>query len=224
MSKRVVVRDTDDNKDTYIEIDKHPDMCPICHNKIIPKQIVGFLLNRYDEAQVIYKCPSEECHRCFIADYRQAIGPHSTYYLGYTSPWRFDKQEFRATIKEVSIGFCNIYNEALEAETKRLIQICGAGYRKALEFLIKDYLITAKKEPKETISKVTLGECINKHIQNEHIKKCASRAAWLGNDETHYYRKWEDKDLQDLKTLIQLTVNFIDSDLLASKYEKEMPK
>jgi hypothetical protein len=223
MNKRVVVRNTDDNKDTYIEIDKHPDMCPICHNKITPKQIVGFLLHRYNEAQIIYKCPSEECHRCFIADYMQEIGPHSTYYFSSTSPWRFDKQEFRATIKEVSTSFCNIYNEALEAETRRLTQICGAGYRKALEFLIKDYLIIAKKEPKETISKVKLGECINKYIQNEHIKKCASRAAWLGNDETHYYRKWENKDLQDLKTLIQLTVNFIDSDLLASKYEKEMP-
>lgn len=27
------------------------------------------------------------------------------------------------------------------------------------------------------------------------------RAAWLGNDETHYVRKWPEKDVKDLKSL-----------------------
>jgi hypothetical protein len=43
----------------------------------------------------------------------------------------------------------------------------------------------------------------------------ASRAAWLGNDETHYLRTWEDKDLTDLKKLIELTVQWIEIEELA---------
>ena len=52
----------------------------------------------------------------------------------------------------------------------------------------------------------------------------AKRATWLGNDETHYYKKWPEKDISDLKILIQLTVNSIDNQLLIEKYEKEMDK
>lgn len=50
----------------------------------------------------------------------------------------------------------------------------------------------------------------------------AERATWLGNDETHYVRKWENKDLKDLKNLIDLTVYFISMSLKALKYQEEM--
>lgn len=59
------------------------------------------------------------------------------------------------------------------------------------------------------------------HTQPD-IKEMAKRAVWLGNDETHYVRKWEDKDIQDLKNLIDLTVYFISMTLKAKKYREEM--
>jgi hypothetical protein len=31
-----------------------------------------------------------------------------------------------------------------------------------------------------------LGKVIKEHIKEDHIKQIAARAAWLGNDETHY--------------------------------------
>jgi hypothetical protein len=222
MNRVIAISDLEKRTDETIDIDKYPDKCPICHNKIAPKFVIAFL-HGCEGSQIIYKCPSEKCNECFIANYRQN-NTEAIYYLQNISPWKFDKETFRLTIKEVSPSFCDIYNEALESEKRGLTQICGAGYRKALEFLIKDYLINTKKVPKDIIAKTLLGECVNKYIKNEHINKCACRAAWLGNDETHYYRKWKTKDLQDLKTLIQLTANFIDSDLLTDKYEKEMPK
>ncbi|MGF6947536.1 hypothetical protein QF028_000029 [Neobacillus sp. B4I6] len=52
----------------------------------------------------------------------------------------------------------------------------------------------------------------------------AERAVWLGNDETHYVRKWDDKDLKDLKNLIDLTVYFISMTIKANKYKAEMIK
>jgi hypothetical protein len=54
------------------------------------------------------------------------------------------------------------------------------------------------------------------------VKACAKRAAWLGNDETHYVRKWTDKDVRDLKILITLTINWINNVLLTRKYTAEM--
>jgi hypothetical protein len=51
----------------------------------------------------------------------------------------------------------------------------------------------------------------------------AQRAVWLGNDETHYERRWEDKDIDDLKRLITLTVNWIHNDLLTEAVIADMP-
>lgn len=56
------------------------------------------------------------------------------------------------------------------------------------------------------------------------VKSCATKAVWLGNDETHYERKWEDRDINDLKILIQLTLHHIESELLTEKFEMEMKK
>ena len=56
------------------------------------------------------------------------------------------------------------------------------------------------------------------------MRQCAERAVWLGNDETHYERKWIGKDLQDLKVLIRLTVNWIDGEALADGYVESMPQ
>lgn len=39
------------------------------------------------------------------------------------------------------------------------------------------------------------------------IRAVAERAGWLGNEETHYIRRWQDQGLGDLKCLINMTVN-----------------
>jgi hypothetical protein len=114
------------------------------------------------------------------------------------------------------------------AEDNALDQICGPGYRKALEFLVKDYLIgyiyKEDQQKQSDVTKAFLGAAIEKYIDQERIKQCAKRAAWLGNDETHYTRKWEDKDIHDLKSLIVMTVNYIDLTIESDRYLKEMPQ
>lgn len=102
-------------------------------------------------------------------------------------------------------------------------QICGMGYRKALEFLIKDYLISLKPDDADKIKKTALGKCID-DINNPNIKELARRATWLGNRETHYIRKWDGKDIHDLKNLIDLTCSYIVAECKAKKYLQEMPE
>jgi hypothetical protein len=102
--------------------------------------------------------------------------------------------------------------------------VCGCGYRKALEFLIKDYIIFRDTSKKEEVEKMLLGKCIEVHVDHATIKNVAKRAAWLGNDETHYVRKWIDKNIDDLKTLIDLTVHWIETEQLTEKMISSMPE
>jgi hypothetical protein len=92
--------------------------------------------------------------------------------------------------------------------------------------LIKDFLILHKFKgdaaKKAEIQMLFLGAVIQKYVEDERIKQCAKRAAWLGNDETHYMRRWEDKDVADLKSLTLLTVNFTDSSIEADRYLNDM--
>jgi hypothetical protein len=68
-----------------------------------------------------------------------------------------------------------------------------------------------------------LGPWIDKYVTDPNVKICAVRATWLGNDETHYVHRWEAKDVTDLKNLVKLTVNWIESVLLTEQYRVEMP-
>ena len=54
-----------------------------------------------------------------------------------------------------------------------------------------------------------LAQCITNYIDDKKIQKLAKVSIWLGNDETHYIKKFEDKDINDLKRFIDTTVYFI---------------
>src|SRR5262249_28275114 len=139
-------------------------------------------------------------------------------------PFTLATPEFSSAITSLSSNFVSIFTEAHTAEQHGLTLICGAGYRKALEFLVKDYVI--KKAPAETaaIKRMPLAACITKYIESPNVKQVARRAAWLGNDETHYERKWEQKDLSDLKKLIDVTIHWIEMDELTTEMMKDMPE
>jgi hypothetical protein len=119
--------------------------------------------------------------------------------------------------------FTKIYKQADIAEKEGLVDICGVGYRKALEFLIKDYAIINHPSEKEKIENKLLGACIKDYISDVNINSVAKRAAWLGNDETHYRRIWQGKTLTDLKNLIKLTMHWMEMEKLTREYESDMP-
>ncbi len=139
-------------------------------------------------------------------------------------PQTVSSSKWSDTITKTSPEFVAIFREAEEAEQRRLKLVCGPGYRKALESLIKDYVIKLNPDKAEHIKKTFLGTCIKEFVTNDKVKKVAERAVWLGNDETHYLRKWEDKDLQDLKNLIALTVHWIDMEELTEAALRDMPE
>lgn len=191
--------------------------CPFCHISI-QTQPLSYIRFSDDNLQVFLKCKS--CKNSFIG-YTIKDGT-SHFHIRRVSKGTHSTTKFEKDIEELSPLFIQIYGEAEFAEQENLMQICGVGYRKALEFLIKDYLIKAKSKDEESIKKKLLGQCIKEDVDSTKIKAIAEKATWLGNDETHYVRKWGDKDLKDLKTLIAITVHFVSMDIQANRYIEEM--
>ena len=118
------------------------------------------------------------------------------------SPLIPDKIEFSQEIQNLSQRFTQVYVEAAKAEQEELFEVCGMGYRKALEFLVKDYCISRYPSDSHRIRKAQLGYCIDKWVTNDEVKLMSKQAVWLGNNETHYEHKHVDCGLADLKQLI----------------------
>jgi hypothetical protein len=206
-----------------------PDRCPVCGRGVEPVFRHAFMRGSVtdESVEVVFKCPSEECSHLFIAYYypvHSGANVENYFILSRTRlPLALEYKEFSEIIRKMSSQFDRTYNQAVLAEENGLDQICGPGYRRALEFLVKDYLIAQFPGEEEKIKRMWLKNAIDR-IDNGNIKTCAERAAWLGNDETHYVRIWEDKDIGNLKDLISLVVSWIESEEKTKKYKEEMEK
>ena len=201
----------------------HPNSCPFCHETITPNYITGQKNNSSKELELLMSCPNTECLKTFIAYFKQQVGQTYYRYTGCHTIGSKETKIFNEAILSISSSFVTIYNEAYASEQMDLTEICGVGYRKALEFLIKDYSISNNPSDEVKIKKMNLAKVIGDYVNDDRVKKVAKRAVWLGNDETHYVRKWEEKDLSDLKKLIELTVHWVEMEALTKEFESEMP-
>ena len=198
-----------------------PIKCPHCKIAIIPKYIYAH--NAANGAVSVFcQCTNPECKQTFLANY---IHKSLVYiFSSIQANASMDKKYFSDIIEGISSSFCEIYNQAYAAQQMNLSQICGVGYRKALEFLIKDYIMSfIDEDKKEGIKQKNLSKCIQEDISSPNIKAVAARATWIGNDETHYVRKWEDKDIKDLIGMIYLTIRWIESEIETKRLLEEMP-
>lgn len=224
---------TEDGEEWEVEIDHAPDVCPSCRKSCAPELCYAFIDIKRSPVnlQAVFRCPNRASFSLFIADYcNSSEDPEESLYTFQTARiLRYEglRRIFSSNVQSLSPEFCQIYLEAETAEAHGLRFICGVGYRKALEFLIKDFLIkhALQNQPadQEQVKKGFLGWCIATYINNPRLKAAAERAAWLGNDETHYVRRWPDKDLEDLKRLIDITVNWVDMEMNLEAYMAEMP-
>lgn len=211
-----------------VTINERTDKCPICKNSVTATAVVGrFFRGFYDaDLEVVYVCPNTSCSEYFISYYKKystAGGGVLEYILLGSKPSEIASFEVSDLVQKLSPSFYMIYNEAFKAEKFGLKEICGVDYRKAFEFLIKDYLIKKSPGLEIEIKRSALGACIENRVVDERIKQIAKRTAWLGNDETHYERKWINKDLSDLKTLINVTLHWIEMETLTEETLKSMP-
>jgi len=230
--KSLVFWDDNDHHNEVI-IDEIPDTCPRCDRGIKPIFVTSYgFKNERDyrsqfTIQTIFRCPRTECQVLFVTIYEgvEQAGSRGTseYVFKRATGYLFRDQvgeKFGEEIEKLSIRFIKIYNQAKTAEEGGLDEMIGPGYRKALEILIKDYLIFIKPTIKEAVLNNSLGFVIVNYINNEKIKIMAGLAKNVGNNETHYQKKLEGLTIDDLKKLIKLTSHWIVTELLTKQYSE----
>lgn len=204
------------------------NICPLCKHAIKPVELLVHPFEDEDKnrfAGCFYLCQNcsqvfVSLHKCSCLVKKTPTG-FSTYSysseLLYVGPEKFQEQAFDQKVVALSPSFVKIYNQALAAESFGLDEIAGIGYRKSLEFLTKDFCTHENPDKKQEIEILPLAKCIKNYIDNPQIDALATRAAWIGNDETHYVRRLESLDISDMKAFIQAMVYFVGMVLISEQ-------
>lgn len=202
---------------TSVEIE---DVCPMCHKAGKPEYANGCLIRSFNNGEkplifVVWYCT--HCKRYYVSLYHMKSSLQNTELdTLYPYPKEFDEQTVPQKVKETYPNFYKIYAEACECERQGLLSISGTGYRKALEFLVKDYL-----QKEQHLSETEVGDCrlekCCKKIEFEDIRILANAATWLGNDETHYIVKHPEQDLKQMKKFLIALISSINNKYEISK-------
>ncbi|MCT0077921.1 DUF4145 domain-containing protein [Lactococcus lactis] len=205
-----------------------PTSCPHCSMTMKPNFYYAYSNDKYDSGSqkigVLFSCSNEDCGKFFAcqfepydvrnySDLRQIELPYSAL-LGYHLP---------ENLQNISPKFFEIYEEAFEIEKLQKLNTAGMAYRKALEFLVKDFAILRNSSPEdiEFIENNMLGNVISTYFNEfPKIQKLSKASAWIGNDETHYTRKHEDYDINDLKNFINAVALFISADEMVDQAQE----
>ncbi|SRR6266568_1505387 len=196
-----------------------PDACPICHRhgEMLPGG--ADVVDAGKSVQTIWRCSYAACRQFFFCYYGAKPSPE----LLSVRPVKPNVAAFPEAVAQLSPMFIQVFREAEEAAQLGLNQIAGPGYRKAFEFLIKDYAKSLAPDRAAEIESKFSGAVVTDFVGDPRIQAVAKRSLWLGNDETHYMRKWTDHDVSDLVTLTKLTANWIEIDHLSKAYVQAMP-
>lgn len=195
--------------------------CPTCHFAIEPKPLGAFFIredeSQYETYRLNLLCLCKRCRQIFMSEFcgcsYEGFGPiYSFSSPEYSAPTTPHNSAISEAIKEMSPNFAETYIQSEAAESQQLFQICGVGYRKALEYLVKDYLCHKYPDSTDVICAELLGASLRR-IDDPRIKTLAERTTWIGNDETHYIRKHEDLSINDMKRFIKALLIYIESEL-----------
>ena len=194
---------------------ENPSTCPHCHNGIEPRQLHQYSDKGPEKTFVNYslwKCTFRECGRLFVAVYvLHGQGRHS--FKGFLDGSPIGPH-WPESIQKIESKFMATYMQAMQAECLGLDEISGMGYRKAIEYLVKDYVIYKNSALRGQIEDTLLAKVISENFtdaQESDLKELLQRATWLGNDMTHYLKYHENFDINDLKELIKLVMDEIHS-------------
>lgn len=200
---------------------KNPRICSHCCNTGEQTPIDGILMNSDTDfaAGIIFTgcpfCGATSMH--YLRGFRNMMRSEMYYEVSQSFPKKYENAEIPELIQNNFSDFIEIYNQAKLAEESDLDQLAGMGYRKAIEFLVTDYLLKYPIEGVEkdwlTNPKTSLISKINK-LKNERIRQLATVITYLGNDETHYTRRHPDFDLDKMKAFIKVLLSDIENELI----------
>ena len=212
------------------------DICPNCKKPTNPDLVnSSYFFLREDETSLVLTLICLGCKHFWTEEF--IATKYST--GNYSSDYDYKVEHIKVSpklptdipisddVEIVSPIGKQIYVQALKAEHEQLDHIAGIGYRKALEFFVKDFSIVTNPDDEEKITKMSLKQVIEKYIKDEDLKTFALASAYIGNDEGHYYRNNPDKDFTDLKNYLhgvihymEMKLNFLDAQDLVNRSKK----
>lgn len=220
--------ETMDTSPADVEINE-PRMCMHCHNTGMQVFITGIITEGKTDAGdglAVYTC--HLCTSSTIHFLKNWIGS-GTYFDSFkTLPTHMESAaNLSSKIKNEFPDFPKIYNQAKKAENSELDLIAGMGYRKALEFLVTDYLMKyhLDKVSEEDLNnpKTSLRKNIDK-LPGEKIKQLAKAASFIGNDETHYTRRHPEYDIEAIKAFISAVIAEIENEIIFEEAQNILNK
>ncbi|MFT8476620.1 MAG: hypothetical protein ABF682_04345 [Liquorilactobacillus sp.] len=214
------------SQNLIIDIDEY---CPHCKMSISPKVVYATsslpLQPLIENSIALFmQCTRSNCKKfysiefpCKVDKFKELIDIQPAVKYTY-SPHL--ENTLPPNLNETFPDFKKIYDQSLEAESLGLDEIAGVGYRKAVEFLIKEYVIKQNPEKKQKVESKFLGKVIKEDLGDiPKVQTLAQAAVWIGNDETHFTRTHEDKDLRDMKSFLEAAALFISANLKADEAE-----
>lgn len=229
MQKLVLVHYLEGQKfhSIYIDIDEY---CPHCKKSMSPIIIYAVtskivVKNSSNTVGLFLQCSRKSCNKYYSLEIPCRTDNWSNLENTNSKPIPYTysphlENTLPPNLNEAFPDFKKIYDQSLEAESMGLDEIAGVGYRKAVEFLIKEYVIKQHPENKEKVESKFLGNVIKNDLTDiPKVQSLAQAAVWIGNDETHFTRIHEDKDLRDMKSFLEAAALFISANLKADEAE-----
>lgn len=206
----------------------NPNICPHCHVTNTPREIWKVESKDTDDTIVVisaWQCANQTCNKVFIVSHKWTDRLEFHRFLNglpkgpdWPKPLidlKSGKQSEDG--KLFQSNFIKTYLQSLEAENSGLNELAGMGFRKAIEYLVKDWAIQTNPEEKEKIEKAWLGAVIKDYYDGD-LKEILERATWLGNDQAHYNKLFEEFDIDVLKELIELIMVELDRQYKKAHY------
>ena len=185
-----------------------PRQCPHCRRAIgvQPSECVALPYEKTGSAIILsYRCRA--CHRSFlVVSHRETDGQDLE--LIEVVPVAKDFERF-PKLKEISPEFCGINEEAYSAYNRGWFRLAAIGFRTAIEVLMKDFLISKNAGGEEEIVKLRLNDLIEKYFKHMAMGEFARAIQVLGNDCTHYIRKHEDYNPEDVERFYKMFVTLL---------------
>lgn len=188
-----------------------PVECPHCGAYATPQIVAQSNLSYCDMKIWLFIFHNDCCDKQSFALYKKQSGTGE--FLGIL-PAIHKIPQLPKSLKKISSRFVELYQQSFDAEQNSYFELAGSGYRNAIEVLIKDFAIQELKVSEKNVCKKTLSQAIEAYLPNINASISADVMRVLGNDYTHYERKYENVDFQILKRYLQIFINSIDCEYL----------
>lgn len=189
-----------------------PQQCPHCGIMVAPYSLraSGIDYTKYEEfIFLLHKCKG--CEEKFLTTHLLNKKQQTTTFKSIYPPAL--NMEISDVIMKFSPKFIQIYRQAHTAELESHKELAAAGYRLALEILVKDFAKLEQPERIEIISKMSLVECAKTYFPDLFVLVQSNLAEALGSDYIAYTQDQNGVEFDELKYYLDIFLQNIEMKL-----------